>query len=647
MWNLLHHVVNRKRTRPDSDEDREERPAKRRASASVLFPQPANQRTMQRRFPATPERNGLEKMRDRNNASRRRDWLADFVPPDALCYCYSKGITRCNCKQITEGTSTLQGIPSEILHEIFDRVVPPENLLNPSLHCGPNSAWCNAMVTKRALVLVSRDWYQAGIDFVYRHIVIRRLSQLPELLETLTALPGLGALVRSITFMCYVPCAFHDSTYATMERILQLCPGVTGVHDLLPFFVPIRYPFPALPKTITSIKIGPHDHAVDILDMLRLSCGQLLELALPAADDPLFDEENIIFPHLHTLCLTIGSGFGDMQTFASKWKLPQLKSLTFRLSADLDPGHSLATDYRHILKLHGRRLKYLAFPGLYPRYARPHPLDDPEDFGHLVALCPAVEQLVLPAHATCFDTYTHPSVKWLDIWCPSIHEEPAPSEHAASPRFPNVEIRRLLDPALVPHIEDLPRTIDPRASGSWTLSFPGLAVEQQEGTAVGVTVRRLVLGDLRATDDWDLTYFGTMEVHVVEREQDYFELGNGTVYHDQQRTTFSREQVEEFRRADRQRHGEVLEVDRSVPRWDSDVLQFLPKTLCDIWLADETDDEESDLESEDLAALDNEFDPMDLDSASASHSVPPPILSRTSFPWLSLAFRDSIFPPSS
>ncbi|KAJ7783979.1 hypothetical protein DFH07DRAFT_1055072 [Mycena maculata] len=643
LWNLLQSAVSRKRSRPDSEQDTEEPPAKRHAGSRVFFPQPSNQRTMRKRFPASPERSGMEKLRDRSNVARRLDWFSDFVPPDAVCFCHAKNITFCICKQIAEGTSTLSGIPPEILHAIFDLVIPPENLLNPSLQCGPNSAWCNAMVTKRALVFVCRDWYLAGIDFLYRHIVIRRLADLFDLSDTLNVQPALGQLVRTITFMAFLPPPYYDHAYATVERILQRCPNVTSVNDLPPFCPLIRYPFPPLPATVTSLKIGPFDHNLDVLDVLRLSCGRLQELSLPAADDELFDAEALSFPHLHTLSLTIGSTSTTttMRTFAAKWTLPRLQRLTFRVSVDLDPAHALSADYRHILALHGRRLTYLAFPGAYPRAAYP----DDEDFGPLLALCPAVEHLVLPAYATVAAPATHPSVKWLDTWCPAIYDADAPAP-APSPCFPHAA-RRLLDCALAPHIADVPRALDPRVGGTWALAYPGLAVEQAAPADAG-GVARVRLGDLRAAEDWDLSYFGAMELHVVEREQDHLDHGAGRITHDRHREFYSSGARElPGVRAQRAARGEVLAVDRAVPRRDDDVVYYLPEHLKTVWLEDETDDEDSDLESEDLAALDHDFDPEEFEPVRVPHYVPAPILPRASFPWLSLAFRHSIFPPAS
>ncbi|KAJ7696982.1 hypothetical protein B0H17DRAFT_1130633 [Mycena rosella] len=121
------------------------------------------------------------------------------------------------------------------------------------------------MGTKRALVLVSRGWYLAGINFLYRHITLRRPLALVSFLNTLTeAQPHLGGLVRSITFMTYVPPLYSREVSDYMVSILKLCPIVTSVSDLPPFVLPRRLILPFLPSTVTTIKLSPSDHIDDI-----------------------------------------------------------------------------------------------------------------------------------------------------------------------------------------------------------------------------------------------------------------------------------------------------------------------------------------------------------------------------------------------
>jgi hypothetical protein len=144
------------------------------------FPQPITQREIRKTIPVSPGRHRLEKVRDKNDVERRRQWINESMPPFLGCVCKAHILAFCICPDMAQGVSsqltvdftTLTGklqprvfstLPPEIVQQIFDMFIPPETLLDPSLHCGPNSAWCNAMVAKRALVLVSKDWYDVSV----------------------------------------------------------------------------------------------------------------------------------------------------------------------------------------------------------------------------------------------------------------------------------------------------------------------------------------------------------------------------------------------------------------------------------------------------------------------------------------------------
>ncbi|KAJ6494052.1 hypothetical protein C8R47DRAFT_933376, partial [Mycena vitilis] len=288
---------------------------------------------------------------------------------------------------------------------IFDRTVPPDYLLDPSIICGPNSPWCSSMVARRSLILVSRAWYEAGVDLLYRSIFIRRVPAAEALLATLTANPSLGALIRNITVMCYVPRNCRATTRRNLTQILEFCPALTSLNHLPPFLPPTPFFLPALPSTITSLKFSSHEDLSAVYDILRCFCPRLEELSLYPKDDRVFDALELTFPRLHALYLTLA---GDVtQKFGMKWDLPMLGRLTFRTEGR--PNGDLISAYRNLIASHGHRLKYVAFPSLYSTKG---------EFGPLLAKCPIVEHVVLPANTDdlCRPNYCFPSVKWVDIW---------------------------------------------------------------------------------------------------------------------------------------------------------------------------------------------------------------------------------------
>ncbi|KAJ7141687.1 hypothetical protein C8R43DRAFT_586760 [Mycena crocata] len=451
-----------KRRRSYSPDDEE--PAAKRARSTS--PELVESKTARGRSPANPERKrGLAQIKDRPDDTA--DWEAS-LPLSAAC-----------------------ALPLEVLHEIFDIVIPPEYMLNNSLHCGPNSAWCQAMVTKRALTSVCNSWYLAGVHFLYRHISLRRVTDVKALLRTLSAKPELGPLVRTIEFICYVPDDYRHDIDPDMTRILELCPSVTAVHELVPFLCviggvygnPSHHRFPALPSTITSLKFG-QDESISP-GFLSAYSDRLEELWIYAYDDERFDGVEMLFSKLHTLHVTF-HGRVKTKTFASKWQMPQLKRMTFRIDTQTSPkGDQLAESYKRILALHGATLGYLAFPGFYSATTR-HEQEE-KAFGEIIALCPVLEHLVVPGHCFVSPTDYFPTVKYLDIWRSDLHTE-LPMPHTTHTRilvhdavatvFLNLCNVRLIDTALIPIMGDVPSVFDRDLHDSWSMVYPGLSVRQ-------------------------------------------------------------------------------------------------------------------------------------------------------------------------
>ncbi|KAJ7653633.1 hypothetical protein DFH06DRAFT_1204342 [Mycena polygramma] len=562
-------------------------------------------------------RGQVEEMRGQSDDEQIRTWLSTVRRP-AYCVCYA-ALDLCTCSNKPQWCG-FDKLPLELLQLILKEALPSEDLLDPSLHRGPNSAWCNAMVTKRSLVLVSKDWYIHTIGFLYRSIVIRRPTAILPLLETLTATPKLGELVRSITMTSYFLPDFVTKVFYPMQQILDLCPNVQAVHDLPPFALPFRYDFPSLPPTVTSIKLSPFDYSDDILPILQRSCMVLEELWLMAEDEDGFDSRSLVFPRLRKLTLTLGGTLTEpraaLETFATRWDMPQLTELTLCAVVSIDHP-PLANDYRHILALHGQKLDYLAFPEIDEERAHMN------DFGDLLALCPAVRHLVLPSYAVVSARNVCPGIKQLDHWYLNT-PLPADSERLLL-AFPDLDGYRRLDTALGVAVADLPHAIDPCMRGEWALSIPGLAISQTKG-ADGVL--QLALGDLIAVENWDLTNFGALENHAVRREQEYFDFGVGAVRHVPLAMPLSDAPDPTLGPCVDWFWGWSEARPRpEPPRYDHEAGAIATQYKWQ-WLADETDDErQSDMRSENVSDLDDEF----------CLKPPPP-------PWGSLAWFASLLP---
>ncbi|KAJ6555147.1 hypothetical protein DFH09DRAFT_574216 [Mycena vulgaris] len=573
--------------------DRDLPPAKRYAPSHIFFPEPADRISLRKRFVIMPELEPGESIRDKDDELLVRNWLKD----NPVC-CNRSRTGFCYCDKQSERIAP--SLPPEILHDIFNMAIPPDCLLNPSISCGPNSAWCSSMVAKRSVILVSKSWYDAGIDLLYRNIVIRRVPAMQALLVALTTKPRLGAFVRNITVSCHVPTTYSSTIHPDLTQILSFCSALRSLNHLPPFPPPKPYPFPPMPPTITSLKLSRHDRISAVYDTLLQSCAQLTELSINAKDDEVFDALQLSFPCLHTLSLTLG-GDVAVQNFSTKWDMPKLRRLTFRVSSDFKTEHNLALSYHHLIQTHGRKLQYLAFPGLIPAVAPVSPAIA-IDFTPLLGMCPVLEHVVFPHNHWLSGHRSFPSITSVDLWKSELYKNLRLSDQKF-PRFPNIESPpRFLDTALIALIDDVPRTFDRRVRGNWSLAFPGLGIRQDEKDGL-VTIQ---VTDLLVVDSWDFTYFGAIEMRGVRREQELFDCGD-IIRMVQHNASFqarrSREYAESLTVQQPRIHRRI--------RDDPETVDNLPEDLLNNWLEDESDGGSEDswfsLEDEDETVLEDEF----------------------------------------
>ncbi|KAJ7452735.1 hypothetical protein B0H11DRAFT_283243 [Mycena galericulata] len=406
-----------------------------------------------------------------------------------------------------------QRLPPELLHEIFERALPPDSLLDPSLHHGPNSAWCASMRTKRALISVCRSWYMAGIDLLYRTIALRRMPDIPRLLTALEGRPWLGSLIRDVTVLCYVPPTYRQGCDRDTARVFTLCPNVMRLSHIPPV-ADLRAPTPIVPPTVTSLTLGQNVPISAVHAVLQQCGAQLHHLALHVEDNAALDAHPLPFPLLESLALTLQGSLvppttKTKSTFSTRWAMPRLVRLSFRLcpGITLAGPHALAAAYHHFLSLHVGRLRVLAFPGMYPAFADTHARG--VDYAPLLRLCGStLQHLVLPEeHYYKFNSDLESpgilrDVRWLDLWAGNTNNN---SDSRARLGIRAGMVIRLLDPPLIPHICDPPWAFPPAVRGSWALAFPGLSLRQDvdiSGTDADVRATRIRFCNL---DDagWD------------------------------------------------------------------------------------------------------------------------------------------------
>ncbi|KAJ7478306.1 hypothetical protein FB451DRAFT_1557018 [Mycena latifolia] len=387
-------------------------------------------------------------------------------------------------------------VPPEILAHIFELVLPPADVLCPTSHPDSrklNPFWQKSVLAKKTIVSVCRAWYNVGLPFLYRHIALSNTRQIDALYRTLALQPELGARVRGITFISSLDVELfcEETAHEDMARIFALCPQLTRVNDLPPRLDPRRdswahehpHPYPAIPATVTALRLGPHRSRAYVHETLRQSCARLEELWLDIDTDPAFDALALAFPRLHTLYLTCASQPTDA---LARWDMPRLRRLTFRPAARVYQAPGMYKEQKRILALHGGALEYLALP-----HRHPDPYHPP-DLGPVLALCPAVKHLVVPVGYKVSLRHAHPAVEWLDVWTGAVgSDEHRPGEPerlhdasraaAAKAHFPALVGTRTLPRALRPFFTDLARALGPHVRGGWRWNpVPGLTVTQED-----------------------------------------------------------------------------------------------------------------------------------------------------------------------
>ncbi|KAJ6450373.1 hypothetical protein C8R45DRAFT_119167 [Mycena sanguinolenta] len=393
---------------------------------------------------------------------------------------------------------TINSLPLEILMEILDLTVPAGRFLRPrgffpdsedpqAQRPDIHSAWRQSMANKRAISSVCKAWCMMGRRFLYHDVTIIDSHGVDALLWTVRSNPDICRLVASLNFIYYPDL---ECSYGAVKEIITRCSSVRRVnlHPCDGHYPRYGSPY-AFPASVTSLAIGPYvgDRYFGF-KIVPPSSNHLQELDLPLAPRPLLPRGyfgiEMSLPELHTLhitCIPHTPGLMDIHRpwfpppeHIPYWNTPKLRRITFRT---LDSGpirytKNLYAQYKYVLSLHGKDLEYVQFPDSGDPRDEEDPDHDPEErnYGPLLALCPAVQHVILPSWARFNPGQVFPSVKWLDVWCESAAEE------FDRTYWPNVEGIRRFDVYLRDFVVDAPVAID-RCVLDWKrMDLPGLSL---------------------------------------------------------------------------------------------------------------------------------------------------------------------------
>ncbi|KAG6897672.1 hypothetical protein C0992_012421 [Termitomyces sp. T32_za158] len=403
-------------------------------------------------------------------------------------------------------------LPFEILDMIFQHAVAPDFLLDSSLTAGPNSPWCHARNMKLALALVSRTWYAPGIGLLYKEVAIRRLNQIPALLETLEKSPSVfGVLVKRITLDMFVSPDYGASFTRHMQRIVDLCPRLVGFTFSSPLPLPTKAVLPKLRSSLRYLRVDASVSPAELYDLLKHTRKSLVSLSIHVHDPPehLATRKIYSLPQLDSLTLKIThAGVDAWSLLGHILIMPKLERLTFELLAGHDSVEQLSLRWESMIEpitAFCERYENLKYLNINPGFRR-----KAGDMQGVLDVCPNLEHLVVYNGATL---ESHPTLKWVDI-CTSKMFGPDDDSRWAHDSALN-RLRKSVTPVgfpalygtrhlhiCSPRLHDIATRLPPESvltpSEAYEFNFPGVYVRHEPGFVL--TQRRVDVGGVMYED---------------------------------------------------------------------------------------------------------------------------------------------------
>lgn len=366
--------------------------------------------------------------------------------------------------QILSSAHIATEIPVEILCIIMELAMPPtQHFLDSTVIARDNRSSRSCLLqTLRNNVMVCRYWYNVGINFLYRHVVVLQSKHLFALARAVSNNRSLGEIILSLHLQCYVSVSQMATVSMAVDSILAATPNLTKF-TLVPIMK--RQPFLSheflrlvaltqnTPSRITNLHFRINRTLKDTLNLMRTFTY------LTAFHIDMIIEENDELPteHLHLafleeLHITWHAYRHDMNAFsalAEALSLPSLRRLLLTSQA-LEDGMV----FEPLLRKFGHSLHFVSLirPYMNDRYRfydfrRPLPLTP------LLSMCPDLRHLAtdtsipirIPAHA---------HLTWVDLWAPRRLLDPSEQSavtlmpHKEKVKLPSLRGVRLLDMSL-------------------------------------------------------------------------------------------------------------------------------------------------------------------------------------------------------
>ncbi|KAG1790623.1 uncharacterized protein HD556DRAFT_682714 [Suillus plorans] len=402
-------------------------------------------------------------------------------------------------------------IPVEILSVIMEFTMPPtQHFLDSTVIARDNrSSRSCSLQTLRNIVLVSRYWYNVGINFLYRHVVILQSKQLFALAHAVSNNHSLSELILSLHLQCYVSVLQAVTVSMTLDDILAVTPNLTKVtiapilnrrhfflgHEFLRMVTLAQN----TPSRTTDLHFRINPTLIETLNLLpAFTCLTTFHIDMFIGGNDALPTGHIHLAFLEELHITWQPHQHVMNVFSALAEILSLPSLRRLLltsqaagGAIIEPllrkfGHSLhfvSLVRPHIKHVHPNRFYYSPPPP-------PPPLVTP-----LLSMCPNLRHLATDTHFP-IRMPMHAHLTWVDLWVPRKFLDPSEQSavtlvpHEERVKLPSLRGVRLLDLSLFPFSGvRTPLLIPPDMVGStesvaWTYSSldlrhdPGLLYRQ-------------------------------------------------------------------------------------------------------------------------------------------------------------------------
>ncbi|KAH6913860.1 hypothetical protein BKA70DRAFT_1259693 [Coprinopsis sp. MPI-PUGE-AT-0042] len=355
-----------------------------------------------------------------------------------------------------------ESLPTEVLLQVFDRLLPPRCLLDHTGVYTETSPLTMAKNQKKILMRVCRSWHQIIKPLLYENVVIRRHPQLFLLLESVQRTPSNAPLVRGLHIACCIQEPWAGAFSKALQRTLDCLNALISFTLYAPSTkLPPSFTLPHFPHGLSTLRLEPYDvqsrtNALDLAVALRLDLSifaSLRELSLyslsadtsfATGSEPFMDLQ---LPSLEEI--TLIPMCPQWLSCISTWYMPNLRRAT------LNAVRSITTAF---LERHGKTLKELQ---LIPKGCNVWRYNTPSEGTKelsLQSLCPRLVHLVASADFLIPWALQHDRVQWVDLWAP-VDLSPLPRWLNPN-EWPSLRQVRVLSKALV-HLDALPFGLPP------------------------------------------------------------------------------------------------------------------------------------------------------------------------------------------